>query len=323
MDKKIPQLHSSQHAPEREEEEWAVSFGDNPRHANYHGPEPQLFLIASIYKDRKAEWLAEELINLRPTGLGSATYRALLWYNPTIAKASTKDFSTMYHMTDIDQVMYRSSWDDKSALYMAVKCGPFMGVARGNDYDYDLGAAHGHPDAGSFQIFRHGVFLTVDPMYTYYKQAANHNEFLIKGIGQLGEDETWYGTGEALYYKHNPRILESEKKDGYSYILADMKGAYHPHLGLNKLLRHFIILDDDTILLIDELGLSDKGVVYNYPASKFSLSGDLQRNEDYPTGMQGEASVTFGGTPESTVLRLPISTILPSPAATAFLLMVK
>ena len=203
-------LHSM--LPDRREEEWAVSFGDNPRHANYHGPEPQLFLLASIYKDSQAEWLAEELINLREKGVGSATYRALLWYDPSVSKATPASFPTMYHLDDIDQVVYRSSWNKQDALLMAVKCGPFMGVARGKDYDYDLGAAHGHPDDGSFQIVRHGVFLTVDPMYTYYKRAENHNVYRIKGIGQLGEDETWFGTGEALYYKHSPRILESEQK---------------------------------------------------------------------------------------------------------------
>ena len=63
------------------------------------------------------------------------------------------------------------------------------------------------------------------------------------------------------------------------------------------MLRHFIILDEDKILLIDEIDLSDKGVVYNYPASQFSLSGELQLNEDYPTGLQGDASIIFNGTP--------------------------
>ena len=69
-------LHSLVPAPT--EEEWAVTFGDAPRHANWHGPEPQLFLAASKYRDPRAQWLAKFLINLRASGLASASFWAIL-----------------------------------------------------------------------------------------------------------------------------------------------------------------------------------------------------------------------------------------------------
>ncbi|MBN2288145.1 MAG: DUF4962 domain-containing protein, partial [Candidatus Glassbacteria bacterium] len=279
------------------ENEWAMTFGDNPRHGNSHGPEPQLFLIASRCGEKDAQWLGKKLIGLRSSGLASASWWAILWYDPEVGEAGPPGFPTLGHFADLDQVMLRSAWEDTSAVMLGIKCGPFMGRARSRDAKYDLGCAHGHPDAGSFQLYAHGRFLAVDPMYTYFKSTANHNTLLVKGRGQLGEDEQWFAAAEALYYGHYPVVLEARSTAELDYVLADLAAAYHPALGLKKALRHFVFIKPDILLVADELTLDEEGVLFSYPADTLRLGGALKYESGYVSGTRGQAEVPFKGPP--------------------------
>ncbi|MEA2062702.1 MAG: DUF4962 domain-containing protein [Gemmatimonadota bacterium] len=291
-------LHSL--LPRISEREWAMAFGDNPRHGNYHGPEPHLFLIASRFRDRSAQWLGKRLIKLRPAGLASASWLSILWYDPEIGEKGPQGTPTLKHFTDLGQVMMRSAWADTNAVLIGLKCGPFMGRARTQDTDYDLGAGHAHPDAGSFQVYAFGRFLAVDPMYTYFKSSANHNTLLVKGQGQLGQGEAWFAGAEALYFKHDPLIIETRSTGQYDYVLADLAGAYHPALNLDRALRHFLFIKPDILLIADELTLGARGALFSYPADTLELEGTLRVSSDYSgyvAGTRGLASFSFPGPP--------------------------
>ncbi len=295
--KNYPQylLHSL--LPRLSEQEWAMTFGDNPRHGNSHGPEPQLFLIAERCRDTGAQWLGRKLINLHPTGLASASWWSILWYDPTVGEKASSSYPTLKHFTDLGQVMMRSSWEDTSAVLIGIKCGPFMGRARSMDTEYDLGCAHGHPDAGSFQVYAYGRFLALDPMYTHFKRTANHNTLLIKNQGQLGEEEQWFAAAEALYFKHFPGIIESRSTEEFDYVLADLAPAYHPALGLSRALRHFLFVKPDILLITDELTLNERGVLFSYPADTLELGGTLKFESGYVVGTRGSAGILFQGPP--------------------------
>ena len=277
------------------ESEWAMTFGDSPRHGNSHGPEPQLFLLASKLNDLEAQWLATRLIRLREHGLGSASWWSLLWYDPDIGESAPAGSQTLKELSDIGQVMIRTSWADTAATMIGIKCGPFMGKTQTAVSSYDLGAAHGHPDAGSFQLYSHGCFLAIDPGYTYFKSAANHNTLLVKGVGQLGGQEHWFAAAEAIRYRHMPRIVESRDSGDHAYVLADLAPSYHPALGLKKALRHFLFLKPDLLLIADQITLDNRGAVFNFPADSLELTGAFRHDQGYVVGTQGQASFTFEG----------------------------
>jgi len=281
--------------PSPAEREWAMTFGDSPRHGNSHGPEPQLFLLASAFNNPEAQWLGRKLIELREHGLGSASWLSLLWYDPDIGEAAPASSRTLKEFSDIGQVMIRSSWDDTAATMIGIKCGPFMGKAQTAVSSYDLGAAHGHPDAGSFQLYSHGRFLAMDPGYTYFKKTANHSTLLVKGMGQLGDDERWFAAAEAIRFRHLPRIVESRDVGDYAYVLADLAPAYHPALGLKKALRHFLFLKPDLLLIADQITLYSQGRVFSYPSDSLELTGALRHDGGYVVGTYGQASFTFQG----------------------------
>ena len=223
-------LHSM--LPVQRPDEWAMTFGDAPRHAGWHGPEAQLFWCASHYGDSTAQWLGRHLIELEPEGLGSASWWSLLFYDDETPEIEgPAGLPTFHHFTENDQVMMRSGWDDPQATLVGLKAGPFMGRTRSGKVEWDWGTNHQHPDAGSFQLFSHGAQLAIDPLYTIFKRGSDHNLMLFKGQGQLGEDIPWMGTAECLALGHYPQIVHTENNTDYDYVVADLARAYHPDLG--------------------------------------------------------------------------------------------
>jgi len=289
-------LHSL--LPTHTAEEWAMTFGDAPRHANWHGPEHQLFLIASKLNDTTAQWLGKYLINLQERGLASASFWAILWYDPSVQEADPAQFPTFKHFKENDQVMMRSSWTDPDAMLVGFKCGPFMGRTHSLTAEWDWGTNHQHPDAGSFQIFANGQFLAIDPLYTTFKRTANHNTMLFKGRGQLGEDIIWMGVAECLQYRHYPEIVHTSSSPEYDYVVGDVTRAYHPALGLKKFERHLLFIKPDVLLVADRIELNEKGVLFSYFSEELKVAGGLTHaSNGYVVGKQGEAYTIFEGKP--------------------------
>ncbi len=289
-------LHSM--LPVQQPEEWAMTFGDAPRHVNWHGPEAQLFWCASHYDDNRAQWLGRHLIELEENGLGSAGWWALLFRDDDIPQADPAAFATSHHFSENDQVMLRSAWDSPQATLVGLKAGPFMGRTLSPTVQWDWGTNHQQPDAGSFQIYSHGAQLAIDPLYTIFKRTANHNTMLFKGQGQLGEDVPWMGVEECVQFRHYPHIVHSEDSGGYGYVVADMARAYHPALGLKSYERHYLYIRPGILLVADEFDLTAKGELQSYPSKDMELSGGLEFGwANYVMGKQGQAMVKFNGAP--------------------------
>ncbi|MEA2063735.1 MAG: DUF4962 domain-containing protein [Gemmatimonadota bacterium] len=291
-------IHSLVPAPT--EKEYAITFGDAPRNMNWHGPEPQLFWAASEFDNAAAQWAGRHLIELNPEGLGSAAWMALLWYDPKVSEAGPAAFPTFKHFTDNGQVMMRSSWTDPEGMLVGFKCGPFMGRAHSADALFDWGSSHSHPDEGSFQIFAHGKYLAIDPLYTGCKLTANHNTMMFKGEGQLGNKIVWMAVAEAVEFKHYPEVVHAVSTDEYDYVAAEAARAYHPALGLKQFTRHLAFIKPDILLVADQIELSEKGVLYNYAPGELEVSGGFEHGyAGYATGTGGEASTVFRGKPGS------------------------
>ncbi len=276
-------------------DKWAMTFGDGP-HRGWTSTAQHLFLLASLYRNSSAQWMAEFTVALRDKGLGSHGWMMLLYYDPKVGEADPAAFPTLKYFPEIGQVMMRSAWDDTSATLVGFKCGPFMGRTHSADAAFDWGTGHAEPDAGSFQIFSHGRFLALGALYTGFKLSGNHNTVLIKERGQLGDEMPGFASIEALKFGHYPEILHTLSTESYDYVVGDVAKAYHPALGLKRYLRHLLFVKPDILVVADEFTLEEKGIVYNYRCQDIKTGPTLSRNRSgQVVGSQGEAFVIFDG----------------------------
>jgi len=280
--------------PRRRAEEWAMTFGDAPRRG-WTSTAQHLFTIARLQRDGAAQWMAAETVGLRPAGLGSRGWMMLLEYDPTLAPTGPASFPTFARFPEIDQVMMRSSWTDPDATLVGFKCGPFMGRTLSKDAVFDFGTGHQDADSGSFQLFSHGAFLAIDPLYAGQERTEDHSTVLFKGHGQLGEQNA-FGSMEALRFGHYPQIVHAATTGRYDYLVGDVTRAYHPALGLTRFVRHLLFVKPDVLLVADEFALREEGVVRDYAPEELQTIGGLAHaSNGYVVGPEGEAFVLFDG----------------------------
>jgi Domain of unknown function (DUF4962)/Heparinase II/III-like protein len=280
--------------PRRTADEWAMTFGDAPRRG-WTSTAQHLFTLARLHRDGAAQWMARETVGLRATGLGNRGWMMILGYDPTVQASDPATFPRFAHFPEIDQVQMRSSWTDPDATLVGFKCGPFLGRTLSPTAVFDFGTGHQDADAGSFQLFSHGRFLAITPGYTAEERTEDHNTMLFKRHGQLGEQAA-FGSAEALRFGHYPQIVHSVTTPRYDYVVGDVTRAYHPALGLTRFVRHLLFMKPDVLLVADEIGLREEGVVHDFAPEALQTSGRLRHAPNgYVVGEEGDAYVEFGG----------------------------
>lgn len=224
-------------------------FGDGVRY-HWYGPDHQLRLLASLYRDGTAQWLAEATA-AAGVCMDSNAALGLLWYDETVIPTPPDTLPTLHHFDDKGLVLMRSGWDGAEAV-TGFKCGPCYGHFALNRYRHDIGGGHMCPDAGSFQIYAHGDRLIVDDGYSA-KWTDQQNTVLVNGAGQTGEGQEWFETTRLRLEARGPAILRVNSTPAMDYILADVAPAYDPELGLTCFRRHFAWVKPDVWIIVDEL----------------------------------------------------------------------
>ena len=263
-----------------------MRFGDGERYP-WGGPDAQLRLLATVYHDGVAQWLAETE-TAADVSAHSATHVGLLWHDETVAPRPPEGLPTLHHFTDKDIVFMRSGWDGTENL-CAFKCGPAQGRHALRHYRHDIGGGHMQPDAGAFQIFAHGDWLITDAGYSF-KSTAQQNTVLVNGIGQTGEGQDWLETTQLRLEKRGPSILRAESTPEADYIIGNVAPAYEPAAKLTKFLRHFLYLKPSCWAIVDELDAEEPSTF------------ELFFHSDYPFTASGERECTVAG--ERAILRV-------------------
>lgn len=179
----------------------------------------------------------------------------LVWYDPTVAATPPDALPTLHHFDDLDIVSARSDWSGDESL-VVVKCGPYLGHKAVQEFSYDPGGGHVHPDANHFVIFGAGQWLIRDDGYRS-KWTSQHNTLLVDGRGQLGEGEQWFQGAEPLAVKAQPRILQAQPTAALDYIVGDATAAYPADLGLERFQRHLLFVKPDVLIVADDIQLQE------------------------------------------------------------------
>jgi hypothetical protein len=232
-----------------------VDIADCPR-GNWYGPDFLLRGLARQYRDGHAQWLAAE-IDAANIEAASARWLNLLWYDPSVPAQAPTDLPTLRHFADMGLVSARTDWSGREAL-VVLKCGPFIGHQGVQEFSYDPGGGHVHPDANHLVLFGNDEWLLRDDGYRA-KWTGQHNTLLVGGKGQLGEGQQWFDGGEALAGKARPRITQALSTPELDVISGDATEAYPAALGLRRYVRHLLFLKPDVLLVLDEVELAQPG----------------------------------------------------------------
>jgi hypothetical protein len=228
-----------------------VDIADCPR-GNWYGPDHLLRGLAWEYRDGHAQWWAQQVDDANIEA-ASARWLNLIWYDPTVQPQSPDDLPTLRHFDDMEIVSARSDWSGDESL-VVFKCGPYIGHKAVQEFDYDPGGGHVHPDANHFVVFGEGEWLIRDDGYRA-KWTGQHNTLLIDGAGQLGEKQRWFSGAEALRLKARPRITRAVTTPDLDHITGDATEAYHPDAGLKRFVRHLLFVKPNVLIAIDDIAV--------------------------------------------------------------------
>jgi len=152
-------------------------------------------------------------------------------------------------------VSARSDWSGEESL-VVFKCGPFLGHKAVEEFSYDPGGGHVHPDANHFVLSGAGEWLVRDDGYRS-KWTGQHNTLLVDDRGQLGEGEQWFQGNQPLAVKARPRILRAESTSTLDQIVGEAREAYPDDLGIESFRRHLLFLKPDVLIVADEIRLKE------------------------------------------------------------------
>jgi hypothetical protein len=229
-------------------------FADSPR-SNWYGPGFILRTLANKYNTGTSQWLAQELLT---SGVddGDTQWLSLVNYNSSVAATSPSSSgkATLKHFADMGLVFSRSGWSGNEAV-LGFKAGPYMGHENLNNVEYDMGAAHVHPDVNHFSLFGNGEWLIKDDGYAY-KYTSNHNTLLIDGIGQMGDGGEWFSGWEYRQKNAKPTIKKAYTSTHFDHIIGEGAPAYTAARNVTKYTRHLIFMKPDVLIVVDDIALS-------------------------------------------------------------------
>jgi len=228
-----------------------VDLADCPR-SHWYGPDYLLRGLAREFRDGHAQWLAQQIDDANVASSG-APWLNLLWFDPSLPAQPPTDLPTLRHFDDMGIVSVRSDWSGDESL-VVFKCGPYIGHHAVQEFGYDPGGGHVHPDANHFVVFGAGEWLLRDDGYRG-KWTSHHNTLLIEGQGQLGEGQMWFDGTQALRLKSRPRILRAESTPECDCLVGDATEAYPAALGLRRYVRHLLYLKPDVLIVCDDITL--------------------------------------------------------------------
>lgn len=238
-----------------------ATFGDLDAYDNF-SVEPNSLPIAY----GGGSMLAMQMGFLERTGMTEQAGHAK-WHVENVFPASEYGASWAMMMNDHDGLVSRTNDEGLATSYLDSGLGHFFDrTGWGQDDSFFVfhagwtGVDHSHEDAGSFQFYRNGVWLTSEALgYDGPAALAGGHNVPALAIDYEGEGER---VGQFVHDAEGPgRLLHSSAQTGYAYVAADLtgnysSGRYHSH-NYDAVQRHIVWLkpssedSDDRVVVYD------------------------------------------------------------------------
>ncbi|KAM9332645.1 dermatan-sulfate epimerase-like protein [Pholidichthys leucotaenia] len=251
----------------------------------FYGPESQLvFLDTFVLKNGTGNWLAQQIRKHRPKdgpmGQSSAQRWATLhteyiWYNPHLPPQPPHHFgrARMHIFSNWGVVTYgaglpsgqsntfvsfKSSRLGGRAVYDIVHDKPYSWVDGWNSFN----PGHEHPDQNSFTFAPNGQVFVSEALYGPKFSFLNNvlvfspsptSQCNSPWEGQLGECAKWLRwTDEGVGDARGEVITASSHRD-ILFVSGEAASAYSPAMRLKSVYRALVLLDSQTLLVLDHV----------------------------------------------------------------------
>ncbi len=170
-----------------------------------------------------------------------------LWYDAKVKPVPPDDLPTNHYFPNQGLVILRTGWQ-KDDLVFAFTCSPVGGhnaraaVINGNRLMLS-NYGHTHAQANSYDLYAYGNYLAVPPSYGRL-ESNNHNTLTIEGAIQQRKPQ------------YEAKLLSTDLKNNYAYLLGDATECYPDSIGLKRWYRHVAFIPPDIFVIGDELRVS-------------------------------------------------------------------
>ena len=166
----------------------------------------------------------------------------ILYYRPFESDLAIQDVKLDKHFRETEVATMRSSWTDRDALFVGVKCGK-------------NGIAHAHQDLGSFVFYGLGEKWLVD-LGTERQTYLGHQHHLPKWhfyrIREEGHNTLVFNPGEK--YCQDPKgestIVRFESSPAGAFAVSDLTHAYRKHASSAR--RGYRLFDHRRAFLVQD-----------------------------------------------------------------------
>ncbi|XP_046880242.1 dermatan-sulfate epimerase-like protein [Hypomesus transpacificus] len=274
----------------------------------FYGPESQLiFLDTFVLKNGTGNWLAQQIRKHRPKdgpmGQSSAQrwttlFTEYIWYNAHLAPQPPQGFGNagMHIFSNWGVVTYGAGLPNgqgntfvsfKSgklggrAVYDIVHAKPYSWVDGWNSFN----PGHEHPDQNSFTFAPNGqVFVSealYGPKYSYLNNVlvfspSPTSQCNSPWEGQLGECAKWLRWTDAGVGDSAGEVIAASSHRDTMFVSGEAAPAYSPAMRLKSVYRALVLLDSQTLLVLDHVEKWDDSPVTSLSAFFHNLDIDFK-----------------------------------------------
>ncbi|KAJ3611511.1 hypothetical protein NHX12_021526 [Muraenolepis orangiensis] len=274
----------------------------------FYGPESQLvFLDAFVMRNGTGNWLAQQIRKHRPKdgpmGQSSAQRWATLhteyiWYDGGLApqpphghgRARMHIFSNWGVVTygaglpsaqDNTFVSFKSGRLGGRAVYDLVHDKPYSWLDGWNSFN----PGHEHPDQNSFTFAPNGqVFVSealYGPKFSYLNNVlvfapSPGSQCNGPWEGQLGECAKWLRWTERDVGDAAGEVVAASSHGDAMFVSGEAVGAYSPAMGLKSVYRALVLLNSQTLLVVDHVEKSPDSPLTSMSAFFHNLDIDFK-----------------------------------------------
>ncbi|XP_068604074.1 dermatan-sulfate epimerase-like protein [Brachionichthys hirsutus] len=274
----------------------------------FYGPESQLvFLDAFVMRNGTGNWLAQQIRKHRPKDGPMGTSYAqrwatlhteYIWYNHHLTPQPPQDFgkARMHIFSNWGVVTYgaglpigqgntfvsfKSGRLGGRAVYDIVHDKPYSWVDSWNSFN----PGHEHPDQNSFTFAPNGQVFVSEALYG--PKQSYLNNVLVFGPsptsqcnspweGQLGECAKWLRWNDKGVGDTRGEVIAASSHSNTMFVSGEAVSAYSPAMRLKSVFRALVLLDSQTLLVLDHVEKWDDSPVTSLSAFFHNLDIDFK-----------------------------------------------